>query len=387
VRVSEIISADCHLDFWYLPGELFVSEAPAAMKDRMPRVEQIGDGRAWTYKGEVIRHVGDVGLGRDNKRADQAVASVRLRRKARTGIYDDALHGRFRPADADLRIKDQDLDGVDAEVIYGILGLSRRVADGEVMAHVYRIYNDYVYENLRKKHPGRFAPLACLPNNSPEEAAEELRRVARLGFTGVELIASDSVKPVWDHDWDPVWAAAEDSGLPVSFHNQGLDAVREVPRDDPHYEENSLARNAVRQAVSRFGSAQFLASIIYSGAFDRFPGFRFVLGESSIGWIPYFLQRMDYEYEEEESFHTRLRLKPSDYFHKNGFVTYERDAVGVRLLDVIGEDNVMWGSDYPHPDGTWPDSQSFIEQEFRDTPERIKRKVLHDNAAKLYGLE
>ena len=77
-----------------------------------------------------------------------------------------------------------------------------------------------------------------------------------------------------------------------------------------------------------FGSAEFLGSIIYSGAFDRYPGFRFVLGESSIGRIPYFLQRMDYEYEEEESFHLRMRLKPSDYFRVNGFVTFERDAVG-----------------------------------------------------------
>jgi predicted TIM-barrel fold metal-dependent hydrolase len=112
-----------------------------------------------------------------------------------------------------------------------------------------------------------------------------------------------------------------------------------------------------------------------------------VLGESSIGWIPYFLQRMDYEYEEEESFHLRLRLKPSDYFRLNGFVTYERDAVGARLLDLLGEDNVMWGSDYPHPDGTWPDSMRFIEQELRGVSERVRRKVTHDNAAKLYGLK
>ena len=74
---------------------------------------------------------------------------------------------------------------------------------------------------------------------------------------------------------------------------------------------------------------------------------------------------MDYEYEEEESFHLRMRLKPSDYFRVNGFVTYERDAVGTRLLDLLGEDNVMWGSDYPHPDGTWPDSMRFLEQELR----------------------
>jgi uncharacterized protein len=239
---------------------------------------------------------------------------------------------------------------------------------------------------FRKYDPDRLAPLACLPNHDPKAAAEELRRVAKLGLTGAELIASDSVRPIWDRDWDPVWEAADDTGIPISFHNQGQD-VRPLNANDPHAEENAKVRNAVRQAVSRFGSAQFLASIIYSGAFDRYPSFRFVLGESSIGWIPYFLQRMDYEYEEEESFHLRLRLKPSDYFRVNGFVTYERDAVGARLMDLLGEDNVMWGSDYPHPDGTWPDSQRFLEQELACLSDRVRRKVTHDNAAKLYKLK
>ena len=170
-------------------------------------------------------------------------------------------------------------------------------------------------------------PLACLPNHDPEAGAEELRRIAKLGLTGAELIASDSVRPIWDRDWDVVWEAAETPASPYRFITRGKTFVRLI-RPTPHYDDNVKVRNAVRQAVSRFGSAQFLASIIYSGAFDRFPGFRFVLGESSIGWIPFFLQRMDYEYEEEESFHLRLRLKPSDYFRINGFVTFERDAVG-----------------------------------------------------------
>jgi predicted TIM-barrel fold metal-dependent hydrolase len=383
--MSEIISADCHLDFWYLPGDLFYSEAPASWKDRMPRVKDTDSGRAWVHNGKIIRYVGDVGLGRENVRHDRVTMSVRLRRKARTGLYSDAVNGVFRPASPELRIKDQERDGVGAEVIYGILGLSRRIQDGETMGVVFRIYNDFAMQ-FRKYNPDRFAPLACLPNHDPKAGAEELRRIAKLGLTGAELIASDSVRPIWDRDWDVVWEAADETSIPISFHNQGQD-VRAVNSNDAHYEDNSKVRNAVKQAVSRFGSAQFLASIIYSGAFDRYPGFRFVLGESSIGWIPYFLQRMDYEYEEEESFHLRLRLKPSDYFRINGFVTYERDAVGARLMDLLGEDNVMWGSDYPHPDGTWPDSMRFLEQELGCLSDKVRRKVTHDNAAKLYGLK
>jgi hypothetical protein len=150
--MSEIISADCHLDFWYLPGDLFVSEAPASWKERMPRVENTDSGRAWVHKGKIIRYVGDVGLGRDNVRFDRVTMSVRLRRKARTGLYADAVNGVFRPALPEHRIKDQERDGVGAEVIYGILGLSRRVQDGEAMGVVFRIYNDFVMQ-FRKFNP------------------------------------------------------------------------------------------------------------------------------------------------------------------------------------------------------------------------------------------
>jgi hypothetical protein len=101
--------------------------------------------------------------------------------KAQTGLYSDAASGVFRPASPEHRIKDQERDGVGAEVIYGILGLSRRVQDGEAMGVVFRIYNDFVMQ-FRKFNPDRFAPLACLPNHDPKAGAEELRRIAKLGL-------------------------------------------------------------------------------------------------------------------------------------------------------------------------------------------------------------
>ena len=193
--MSEIISADCHLDFWYLPGDLFYSEAPASWKERMPRVTDTDSGRAWVHNGKVIRYVGDVGLGRGNFRFDHATMSVRLRRKARTGLYSDAANGVFRPASPEHRIKDQERDGVGAEVIYGIFGPSRRVQDGETMSVVYRIYNDFAMQ-FRKFDPDRFAPLACLPNHDPQAAADELTaycqaRLDRRGADRFRLQAAD----------------------------------------------------------------------------------------------------------------------------------------------------------------------------------------------------
>lgn len=382
--MCDVISADSHLDFWYLPGDLFYENARESMRERMPRVKDSGNGMAWMYEGRVLRYVGDVGQARSNERSDRAVRSIRVERKANTGIYADAMHGVFRPGTPELRGKDLDLDGVGGDVIYGIFGLSHRIAEADVVAEVFRVYNDYIFE-FRKYDPGRYAPLACLPYQDAQQCAAELERTAKIGFTGAELIISATEKPVWDRSWDAVWAVAEEAGVPISFHNQGLD-VRPVDPGDPNLEENAKARNAVKQSVTRLGSAEFLASIIYSGALDRYPGFKFVLGEASIGWLPYFLQRMDYEYDEEEKFRMDLKLRPSEYFRRNAFATYERDAVGTRLIDLIGEDNVMWGSDYPHPDGTWPESQAFIAAETAHLSEATRRKVLHDNAAKLFKL-
>ena len=110
-----------------------------------------------------------------------------------------------------------------------------------------------------------------------------------------------------------------------------------------------------------------------------------MIGEAGIGWIPYVLEHMDLEWEDQ--FHDlELKMKPSDYWHRQCYATYQSDPIGLRLIDVLGEDNVMWGSDFPHPDGVWPDSQEFIAREMAEVPERIQRKVLWGNAARLYGL-
>ena len=124
--------------------------------------------------------------------------------------------------------------------------------------------------------------------------------------------------------------------------------------------------------------------IIYGGLLETNPELIVVIGESGIGWIPYLLDHMDLEWEDQFKDLT-LTMKPSDYWKRQCRATYQSDPVGVRLLDLLGEENVMWGSDFPHPDGVWPDSREFIERELREVPSPTRRKVIHDNAAKLYG--
>ena len=105
-----------------------------------------------------------------------------------------------------------------------------------------------------------------------------------------------------------------------------------------------------------------LMSLIFSGAPERYPNLKIVIGEAGLGWIPYVLQHMDLEWEDQFK-DLDLKMKPSEYWYRQCYATYQTDPVGIRLLDVLGEDNVMWGSDYPHPDGIWPDSQEFLDRE------------------------
>ena len=124
--------------------------------------------------------------------------------------------------------------------------------------------------------------------------------------------------------------------------------------------------------------------IIYGGVLELYPNIKVVIGESGIGWIPYILDHMDLEWEEQFK-DLSLKMKPSQYWRRQCHATYQSDPVGIRLLDILGEENVMWGSDFPHPDGVWPDSQTFIQAELGDLPVGTRNKIVHDNAANLYG--
>src|SRR5437764_1678968 len=172
------ISADCHVDLCWLPPYFFTSSASLAMKDRMPYVEDGPKGKRWlTKKGANLGLVNGMGsAGREYvpgkiHRAD---------RMAATGLYEDGQRGIRRLTDPDLRIKDQDRDGVQAEVLYGVLGASSRLNDPEAAVEVMRVYNEWLAD-FCSTHPDRFAGLASIPNNPIDAAIAEVERVANRG--------------------------------------------------------------------------------------------------------------------------------------------------------------------------------------------------------------
>jgi len=147
-----------------------------------------------------------------------------------------------------------------------------------------------------------------------------------------------------------------------------------------------VARAAYATNITAFqiNMANVLTSMIFSGVLEHYPRIKLVLGESGIGWIPYVLWRMDAEWEDQFK-DLSLKMPPTGYWKRQCWATYQTDPIGVKLLDELGVDKVMWGSDFPHPDGVWPDSREYIQRELGHLPADVRRKITCENAARLYS--
>jgi predicted TIM-barrel fold metal-dependent hydrolase len=371
----DIISGDSHIDMTWMPGTLFVEIAPPKFKKDVPQIVQQPDGPHWFAEGKDLGVYGGLGFGFTKPERGH---SKHVDKMYEYGFYEGAPH----PTTPELRLKDMSVDGIDAEVIYGILGVGMRFQNKEMTQAVYEIYNSWAAD-FCKKEPGRWAALACIPNHDPKIAALELRRAAKLGLKGADFAVATAVKPVWHRDWDVLWEAAAETGLPISFHTTGPN-IRE-PNDAAMAKEYDEAFRMVKISLFQVCGSEYLASVIFGGVCERYPDFKFVLGECGITWLPHVLNRMDEEFEDRRAQNKGLSMTPSEYWARQGYSTYQHEVGLKEFVPMVGEDRVIWGSDYPHPDGIWPDSRKWIEEDLAEVEEEARRKITRDNAGKLYG--
>ena len=383
-----VISGDGHIDLVWLPEDLFVSEAPARLKERMPKVVETKEGRVWVADGARLGWVAAAGLTTGSHEPYTPGLSHRLDRMEEMAFFSDAQQGRFRPTTPELRIMDQKMDGIQAEVIYGILGVATgfsddesSISDPEIVTAVYDIYNAWTAD-FCKSNPERFAGLACISCHDPQVAARQLRQAAKLGLRGGELSVSNLARPIYQKDWDVLWATAAECRMPISFHAVGLPFRQPEESSKEEYQTITLG---LTYTLFQLSGPEFLTSILLSGACDRYPDFKFVLGECGVGWIPYVLHRIDREYE-DRLFHLNLSMKPSEFWSRQGYSTFQDEHLTPEIIQAVGEDNILWGSDYPHPEGTWPESQKLIQRNLGHLEERVRRKITCENVGNLYGL-
>lgn len=354
-----LYSCDDHLDLWNLPRDVWSDRLPARFRDRGPRVVDENGTAWWTCDGAVLGP-----FGMQMMRSYSAIA--------RAGIEDDGL----RAATPALRLSDMDRDGVWASVIYGPNLFGLPIQDPELKAAALAGYNDWA-EDFNAYAPDRLSVLPVLPTHAAEAAIAELERVARRGHRGV--IISPFEFRCTDPGWESFWDAAEATGLPVSFHiGHGTSQVHVAP---------GSWELAAFSAVGPMQLDEPLAMMIYSGVLERHPRLRLVLAESGIGWLPYFVHRMDAAAEKHvpNARDYQLRARPSEIFRRQVYATFEEEPLGPELLPLLGPDNFMWASDYPHPDSTFPHSREAIAHAFAGLEPGFVERVTATTCAHLYG--
>ena len=380
----EIISADTHMDLRWLPSDLFVSRAPEAQKPHMPNVQTLDRGNYWFVQAREFCAVGSDSAGVREGQGYAPGESVHMDRMAEVGFFDGVAEGIYHPVDPELRVSDQNIDGIDAEVIYGILGIGGGMftdsgPEAETLTTIYDIYNEYVAE-LVTGYEQRLAGLACITSHDPQVSARQLRTAAELGLRGAEVNVSQMRKPIYHKDWDVLWDTSAECEMPISFHTLGLNYAKPDVAEQKTYE---WVDTGLLYILFQLSGAEFLVSVLLSGACEKYPGFNFVLGECGIGWLPYVLERTDNEYK-DRLFHIGLPEAPSYYWKRQGYSTFQQEFVSLDQVERIGVNNIMWGSDYPHQDGVFPDSRKAIQEGLGHLPEDVLRKIVCENAARVY---
>ena len=382
MQQDRLISGDNHIDLTYCPPELWSAQAPNKWKLLAPRTELLDDGLHWFVEAQDKGMWNGVGPG-FLPYTKGSFAHIDEMKDA--GFEWDYRPGAVsRPTTAETRLADLDRDGLDAEIIYGCLMINEMIADPGLRMWCDRVYNDWAADFAKKSDPNRVFPLAIVPNNDPIEAAAEVRRCAKLGLRGGDLAFKRMSLPLYHHGWYPLWEAAAECRFPISFHSTGFKALR-AP-DDPKMEKEYFTQyRLVRSSLFQLDTMEVLVSVLASGACEKYPDFNFVLGESGVTWLPYVFDRLDTEYEDRAR-SLGFKLRPSDYFRRQGFVTYQQDNYLEPIVPLIGEDNIIWGADYPHPDCLWPNSRTILEKNLAGFSDRVRRKITSENVARLYNL-
>ena len=380
-----VIDADTHMTERH---DLFTSRAPAGFEERVPRVTDIDGAAWWTLEGAPL------GPARAGGVIDREGNKFPFEETKVWGI--DRVHE--AAYDPKLRLELMDDCGIHAQVIYpnavGIGGqnLANAPADPVLRRLCCEIYNDSMAE-LQEWSNNRFLPMPVMPSWSIDECVVEAQRCAELGFRGVNMTSDpqDAGSPDLAHrDWDAFWEVCADLDLPVHFHiGASLTSINFYGK----YFWPSLHDNlkpAVGGAMLFLNNARVVINSVYAGIFDRHPKLRMVSVESGMGWIPFMLEAMDYEIlENAPAQAAQLDRMPSAYFRDHWFATFwfERNQGNLQsLIDAVGEDNVMFETDFPHPTCLYPDPLGTVGGTMSTLRPETRKKVMGNNAAALYRI-
>jgi predicted TIM-barrel fold metal-dependent hydrolase len=362
-----VVSADSHVTE---PADLWVERLDRKYRDNAPRVVRDFRRDAYLFVAPGVIPFGiATGFGAGK-------SGTQLKHHQNRG-YEAARPGGWDPAE---RIKDQEVDGIHAEVLYPTHGMRLfSLPDSSLQRACFRAYNDWIAE-FAAYDPNRLHALALVSLHDVRQGIEEAEYGKKLGLKGAMIWASiPAGKPSFaTRAYDDFWHAAEDLEMPVSLHVLAGGASTTPTRHESHF---ARYFNVIYEIQ---GS---LIDIVCSGVLERFPQLNIVSAENDAGWFPHFLFRLDHAYDKfGKLIEDPLPMRPSEYVRRQVYATFQDDPVGPRMYESFGEDNYMWASDYPHADSTWPNSARAIVRAFDGLPELVIRKMVGDNACRVYKI-
>jgi predicted TIM-barrel fold metal-dependent hydrolase len=254
-----------------------------------------------------------------------------------------------------------------------------RLTNREIIAATFRNYNDWL-ANYCSQAPHRLFPLACIPlYEDVDMGIAELERAKKLGHRGGCIpCVPPADAPYSDRRYDRFWEAAQEMNMPLGMHvfttanpNHGL------PNWGP----------ITNYALAQAGIAAVMSDLIIGGVCARYPRLKFVPTEWETGWVGHFLQRLDWALMREPATAAPEVVEaPSEYFHRNFLMTFEDDLIGIMSRHQIGVRNLMWGSDFPHHDSIFPNSQAVLDDIFEGVPDEERYRITVANCCELYDL-
>jgi len=367
--MDAIISADSHVSE---PGDLWTTRITAAYRERAPHLEARGEMGDFMVADGILPM--PVGLGIAAPRDPKDIKFFGVK-------YEEARPGGWDP---DARLKDQDIDGVSAEVLYPTLTMPMfAIPDGGYQHACFQAYNDWLTDFCRS-HPQRLVGIGLISLHDIDAAVSEIARIATLGLRGA-MIRGDSPEdcPYGDPHYDPLWAALQDNNLPVSLH-----ILTSGKRQSLNPSAQAGSRMAGVMTVIHY-IQRSIADMIFNRVFERFPKLKVVSAENDIGWIAHYMGRMDHAYNRHRAWMMRgreLEKKPSEYFREHIYLTFQDDWVAFAMKDLCNTRRLMWANDFPHSDSTWPWSQDILAEHTKNLTEQEKNWILHDNVAELYNI-
>jgi predicted TIM-barrel fold metal-dependent hydrolase len=381
-----VVDADTHMTESH---DLWTSRAPAAYRDRVPRVEDVDGQPTWVVDGTPLGFAGGGGVidPEGGKHAFSESMTV-------WGI--ERVH---RAAwDPELRLQIMDECGIYAQVLYpnsiglGGQGLASAVTDEALRRACIEIYNDARAE-IQTDSGNRLLPMAVLPAWSVDASVKEAERAYALGMRGVNITSDPQdlgAPDLASRDWDPLWDVCEALRLPVHFHIGASLTAMNFYGNYFWPSQHEYVKPAIGGSMLFIGNARVVINTIFCGLFDRHPDLQLVSVESGVGWIPFILETMDYELLENAPEQAKeLQRKPSEYFRTNWYGTFwfeENQGRVQQLIDSVGEDRVLFETDFPHPTCLYPGPLETMAAKMSALRPETRRKIMGDNAAHLYRL-